>query len=156
MPGFLAGAYGRRGPDDPPALGVAVLGASGTASGLLELAHRLLDAAAEHDPAEIRPWRPGPPPPDDVRPVLGRWWGEGFEYVFFWRDGALRARPVDAPADRPPAVFEQVGQDVYRSVAGREIGELLRLTRDRPGGPVLRMHWATYRFTRDQETFSVG
>jgi hypothetical protein len=30
--------------------------------------------------------------------------------------------------------------------------ELLRLTRDGTGA-VVRMHWATYRFTRVQETF---
>ncbi|GAB3860254.1 hypothetical protein GCM10029963_62820 [Micromonospora andamanensis] len=42
--------------------------------------------------------------------------------------------------------------DVFRTVAGRENGELLRLTRD-SAGVVVRMHWATYRFTRRQETF---
>ena len=35
----------------------------------------------------------------------------------------------------------------------REAGELLRLTRDPATGEVVRMHWATYRFTRDQQTF---
>jgi CubicO group peptidase (beta-lactamase class C family) len=155
MPGFLAAAYGRRGGQAPPALGVAVLGASGTASQVFDLPHALLAAAVEHDPAEIEPWRPGAPAPEHLRPVLGRWWGEGFEYVFFWRDGALRARAVDAPADRPPAVFEEVGPDLLRTVSGREVGELLRLTRD-PAGEVVRMHWATYRFTRRQETFERG
>jgi YD repeat-containing protein len=37
-------------------------------------------------------------------------------------------------------------------VVGREAGELLRLTRD-DSGRVVRMHWATYRLTRDQQTF---
>jgi hypothetical protein len=46
-------------------------------------------------------------------------------------------------ADRP---------DVLRTVSGREAGERLRLTRD-ASGEVVRMHWATYRFTRRQETF---
>jgi YD repeat-containing protein len=41
---------------------------------------------------------------------------------------------------------------VLRTVSGREAGELLRLTRD-ADGRVVRMHWATYRFTRVQETF---
>ena len=27
------------------------------------------------------------------------------------------------------------------------------LTREHPGGPIVRMHWATYRVTRDQQTF---
>ena len=52
-----------------------------------------------------------------------------------------------------PAVFEETGPDVLRTVCGREAGELLRLTRDPAGAEVVRMHWATYRFTRGQETF---
>ncbi|TML25756.1 MAG: penicillin-binding protein, partial [Actinobacteria bacterium] len=73
--------------------------------------------------------------------------------IFFWRDGALRARAADDPPDRPPAVFEEVGPDLLRTVSGREAGELLRLTRDPDTGEVVRMHWATYRVTRRQETF---
>jgi CubicO group peptidase (beta-lactamase class C family) len=153
MPGFLAGVYGRRGSGTPPGLGVAVLGASGTATQVLELPHALLAEAVEHDPAEIEPWRPGEPAPEHLRTALGRWWSEGYEHVFFWRDGKLHARLADAPADRPPAVFEETGPDVLRTVSGREVGELLRLTRDPAGGEVVLMHWATYRFTRRQETF---
>jgi CubicO group peptidase (beta-lactamase class C family) len=154
MPGFLAGVYGRRGKDSPPALGVAVLGASGTAMETLELPHELLAAAAEHDPPDIEPWTPGDPAPGHLRSILGPWWSEGLEYVFFWRDGALRARAATAPAGRPPAVFEEVGTDLLRTVSGREAGELLRLTRDPATGEVVRMHWATYRVTRRQETFT--
>ncbi|MFI7488705.1 serine hydrolase domain-containing protein [Micromonospora echinaurantiaca] len=155
MPGFLAAVYGRRGGEGTAgAMGAAVLGSSGTAAELFELTHRLLNAAVEHDPAEIEPWRPGPPAPEAVRGLLGRWWGEGFEYVFSWHDGALRARCADDPAGKPPAVFAPLPDqpDVYRTVSGREVGELLRLTRDERG-TVVRMHWATYRFTRTQETF---
>ncbi|MEV4545428.1 serine hydrolase domain-containing protein [Micromonospora echinaurantiaca] len=155
MPGFLAAVYGRRGGEGTAgAMGAAVLGSSGTAAELFELTHRLLNAAVEHDPAEIEPWRPGPPAPEGVRGLLGRWWGEGFEYVFSWHDGALRARGADDPAGKPPAVFAPLPDqpDVYRTVSGREVGELLRLTRDERG-TVVRMHWATYRFTRTQETF---
>jgi CubicO group peptidase (beta-lactamase class C family) len=161
MPGFLAGVYGRRpapaglGDGTPRAMGCAVLGSSGTAIATVELPHKLLAAAVEEDPAEIAPWTPGEPAPEAYRSVLGRWWGEGFEYVFFWRDGALRARGADDPPGRPPAMFAPMPDrpDVLRGVAGREVGELLRLTRD-ASGTVVRMHWATYRFTRDQQTFS--
>ncbi|SCL17393.1 CubicO group peptidase, beta-lactamase class C family [Micromonospora nigra] len=155
MPGFLAAVYGRRGGEGTPgAMGAAVLGSSGTAAELFDLPHRLLAAAVEHDPADVVPWRPGPPAPAEVRGLLGRWWGEGFEYVFSWHDGALRARGAGDPAGKPPAVFAPVPgrPDVYRTVSGREVGELLRLTRDGTGR-VVRMHWATYRFTRAQETF---
>jgi CubicO group peptidase (beta-lactamase class C family) len=153
MPGFLAAAYGRRGGDAPPALAVAALGSSGTGTAVLELPHALLAAAAEHDPAEIALWRPGSPAPEHLRPVLGRWWGEGYEYVFSWRDGALQARGVADPPGRPPAVFRELEPDLLRTVSGRETGELLRLTRDPATGVVVHMHWATYRFTRDQQTF---
>jgi hypothetical protein len=147
--------YGRHGGCGTPAgCGVAVLGSSGTASALLELPHRLLAEAAEHDPADIATWSPGPAAPEAYRSVLGRWWGEGYEYVFSWRAGALQARGADDPAGKPPAVFAPVvGEpDRLRTVSGREVGELLRLTRD-PAGSVVLMHWATYRFTRLQETF---
>ncbi len=153
MPGFLAAAYGRRGPDTPPALAAAALGSSGTATQVLELPHALLAEAVEHDPADIAPWRPGTPAPEHLRSVLGRWWGEGFEYVFSWRDGALQARGAADPAGRPPAIFREEGPDLLRTVSGRETGERLRLTRDPASGAVVRMHWATYRFTRDQQTF---
>jgi hypothetical protein len=49
-------------------------------------------------------------------------------------------------------VFEPAGPDRLRTVSGREAGELLRLTRDADGA-VVRLHWATYRFTRVQQTF---
>ncbi len=153
MPGFLAGVYGRRGSDAPPACGAAVLGSSGTAVEILDLPHALLRAAATHDPADIQPWRPGPPVPPEFASVLGRWWGEGFEYVFSWRDGTLRARGAGDPPGRPPAVFEVLGPDLLGTVSGREAGEQLRLTRDPGTGVVVRMHWATYRFTRDQQSF---
>jgi hypothetical protein len=50
-------------------------------------------------------------------------------------------------------VFAQVEPDLLRTQSGREAGELLRLTRDPATGEVVRLHWATYRFTRDQQTF---
>jgi len=152
MPGFLAEVYGRRGPDVPPATGAAVLISSGTAAGVLDLTHELLDVALEEDPPEIQPWTPGEPAPEAYRSVLGRWWGEGFEYVFSWRDGRLQAKGATDPADQPPSVFAPEGADLLRTVSGREAGELLRLTRDETGR-VVKLHWATYRYTRQQEGF---
>ncbi|MEV4707045.1 serine hydrolase domain-containing protein [Actinoplanes sp. NPDC049316] len=155
MPGFLAGVYGRRGGDgNPGALGAAVLASSGTATEINDLVHDLLTIATETDPADIRPWSPGPPAPPRYRTVLGTWWSEGFQHTFSWHDGTLQSRAADAPADRPPSIFRPLPDqpDVLRTVSGRETGELLRLTRDAEGA-VVRMHWATYRFTRQQETF---
>ena len=154
MPGFLAGVYGRRGPGTPGACGAAVLGSSGTAAAVTEAPHALLAAAVEHDPPDIAPWVPGEPAPAAYRSVLGLWWGEGEPFVFSWHDGTLRARAVDDPRGKPPAVFEPLPDrpDLLRTVSGRETGELLRLTRD-ADATVVRLHWATYRFTRVQETF---
>jgi CubicO group peptidase (beta-lactamase class C family) len=155
MPGFLAGVYGRRGgAGNPGALGCAVLGSSGTAGEVNELVHQLLRLAVDLDPAEIKPWAPGAPAPAAYRSILGPWWGEGMPFVFSWHDGALQARAADDPAERPPAVFRPLPEqpDVLRTVSGREAGEQLRLTRDERG-VVVRMHWATYRFTRVQEAF---
>jgi CubicO group peptidase (beta-lactamase class C family) len=155
MPGFLSGVYGRRGGDgEPGALGCAVLASSGTAGQIIDLTHELLELAVELDPAEIRPWSPGDPAPEAYRSVLGPWWSEGFAHHFSWHDGTLQARLGDAPAGRPPSIFQPLADrpDVLRTVSGREAGELLRLTRAQDG-TVVRMHWATYRFTRSQETF---
>jgi CubicO group peptidase (beta-lactamase class C family) len=155
MPGFLAGVYGRRGgTGNPGALGCAVFGSSGTAGEVNELVHELLRLAVDVDPAEIRPWAPGAPAPAEYRSILGPWWSEGMPFVFSWHDGTLQARGSDAPAERPPAVFRPLPDepDILRTVSGREAGEQLRLTRDEQG-VVVRMHWATYRFTRVQEAF---
>jgi CubicO group peptidase (beta-lactamase class C family) len=156
MPGFLAGAYGRLGGTGTPgACGVAVLGSSGTATATVELPHQLLNAAIEDDPADVPMWTPGEAAPAPYRSILGRWWSEGFEFVFSWHDESLQARRVADPAGRPPAVFApEAGEtDLLRTVSGREAGELLRLDRDPGTGAVTLMHWATYRFTRTQETF---
>ncbi|ROP29596.1 serine hydrolase domain-containing protein [Couchioplanes caeruleus] len=155
MPGFLAGVYGRRGGEgNPGALGAAVLASSGTATEINDLVHELLTIAVDADPADIRPWSPGAAAPPQYRSILGPWWGEGFPHIFSWHDGALQSRAADAPADRPPSIFRPIPDqpDMLRTVSGREAGELLRLTRDAEG-TVVRMHWATYRFTRLQETF---
>jgi CubicO group peptidase (beta-lactamase class C family) len=173
MPGFLAAAYGRLdtsaaglgtgrpgtpnqlGPGDTPrGCGVAVLGSSGTATAILDLAHELLRTAVAEDPADVEAWRPGEAVPAAYASVLGRWWGEGYEYAFAWRAGALCAYRIGQPAGLAPAVFAPAGEeDVLRTVSGREVGELLRLTRDPGSGAVVRLHWATYRFTRTQQSF---
>ncbi|MGY0233898.1 serine hydrolase domain-containing protein [Longispora urticae] len=155
MPGFLAAAYGRRGPGSPRGMGAAVLGSSGNGAVVLDLTHDLLGASVEHDPVDVTPWAPGGSVPDEFRSVLGRWWGEGFEHIFRWEDGHLVARAAGLPADRAPAVFEPQAADVLRTVSGREVGELLRLTRD-ASGTVVGLHWATYRFSRDQQAFDGG
>jgi CubicO group peptidase (beta-lactamase class C family) len=158
MPGFIASAYGRFGPDQPAAFAAAALGSSGTAVAIGELVQTLLAVDAAEFPPPIAPWTPGEPAPADLRSVLGRWWSEGFEYIFSWRDGALHARRVQDAVHKPPSVFEPLPAtaDELRTLAGGEAGERLRLERDPAAGVVIRMRWATYRFTRTQEAFDGG
>lgn len=148
MPGFLSGAY----VDRAQKVAAAVLGSSGAASATCELPTRLIEASLAADPRDVEPWRIGESAPPELADVLGPWWSEGTEFLFSWHDGHLTARARDAPADKPPAVFEPGGADSYRVVSGRETGELLRLSRD-DHGAVRLMRWATYRVTRAQETF---
>ena len=114
-----------------------------------ELAGVVLDAEEEPEP-----WRPGELPPPDLAGVLGRWWSEGYEFVFSWRDGRLEARGAAAPEWRRPAVFERVDGDRFRTVSGRERGELLEIVRDGEGNPT-KLYWATYAFTRDPRPFGL-
>lgn len=148
MPGFLCGAY----VDREKKVAAAVLGSSGTAAETCSLPTRLIEASLAADPRDVEPWRIGEPAPPELAGVLGPWWSEGTEFVFSWHDGHLNARAREAPADKPPAVFDPAGADTYRVSSGRETGELLRLSRDEHGA-VTRMHWATYPVTRSQETF---
>ena len=68
------------------------------------------------------------------------------------RQGRLEARAPSLPEHLPSSVFERVGGDRYRTVAGRERGELLEVTRDADGRPV-KMSWATYLVTREPLPF---
>jgi CubicO group peptidase (beta-lactamase class C family) len=106
--------------------------------------------AAEALPAEKEPWGPGDPPPPELEDVLGSWWGEGTEWRFEWRGGRLEAR---LPGEKQvPALFEREAEDRYRTVSGREHGELLLVHRDADGAPAT-LSWATYVFTRAPRPF---
>ncbi|GAA3387896.1 serine hydrolase domain-containing protein [Cryptosporangium minutisporangium] len=148
MPGFLAGVWCRRG----VTIGAAVLGSSGTAGGITAAPHRLIAASLEHDPVDIQPWTIGEPVPREYVDILGRWWSEGSEFVFRWHRGHLEGRSVSAVAAAPPAIFAFEAPDLLRTVSGREAGERLELFRG-PDGKVELMRWATYRFTRTQQTY---
>jgi hypothetical protein len=112
----------------------------------------LLEAALEELAPERDRWTPEEPPPDEIVPLLGRWWSEGDEWIFSWRAGRLEARLAIAPPEREPSVFEPEGGDRFRTVSGGERGEVLRIVRD-ARGDVARLYWATYPFTRAPEIF---
>ncbi len=148
MPGFLAGLAVRR-PDRTAAIVLANTSAGVDAPALaVELVSTVLDA----EPAPADPWRPGPPVPAELAPLVGRWWSEGSPFTFSVLDGHLEARLDSQPPTKPPAVFEKVRDDVYRTVSGREQGEWLRVERSQ-SGEVTRMLWAGYPFTRRPQTF---
>ena len=76
----------------------------------------------------------------------------GGKTVFSWRNGKLEARLATAPPEREPSVFEQEGEDRFRTVSGGERGEAMRVVRD-DSGAVVKLYWATYPFTRSPEIF---
>jgi CubicO group peptidase (beta-lactamase class C family) len=151
MPGFVSSvmAYEK----DGEHAGVAVLANSSAGVDVEGLAADLLTTVLDAEVDEP-PWRPSDPPPEAVAGLLGRWWSEGSEYVFSWRQGRLEAQAAVAEAlrPRPPAIFRQVAADLWTTVSGREEGEELRAVRT-PDGTVSRLYWATYPLTRVPEVF---
>ena len=144
MPGHLSGfAYSRKD-------GVSTAALTNAGADMQAVAVSLAVDAIEGLPSEPEPWHPAGPPPPEVEGVLGRWWSEGEETIFSFRDGRLRARR-DRPEDEP-AVFEPDGADRFRVVSGRERGELLRVVRD-DAGEVVKLYWATYPFRREPFAF---
>ena len=148
FPGFLSMfAYSRR-----DQVGAVVLTNSGHWPKLSETGLALAEAALDELAPELEPWAPEEPPPAEIVPLLGRWWSEGTETVFSWRNGKLEARLATAPPERQPSVFEQEGEDRFRTVSGGERGEAMRVVRH-DSGAVVKLYWATYPFTRAPEIF---
>ena len=141
MAGHLAGVY----VDRKTKIGAAVLTNSGTRGDMDVFALSLAAKAKQLWPAPIAAWQPEQEPPADVRAILGRWWSEGNEFVFWWEGGALKAKVVGTPPGRGETTFEREGE-AWRASVGRERGERLRID----GG---RLIWSGYAFTRAQEPF---
>ena len=148
MPGFLAGLAVVR----ADRAGAAVLTNTSAGAKPESLAMKLAARSLELDPPAPARWLPQEEAPEPLRPLLGRWWSEGHEFVFFCRDGRLHARLDPPVATVETAVFEPAGGDRFRTVAGREDGEWLRVVRDEQGA-VTKLYWATYAFTRDPQVF---
>ena len=141
MAGHLAGVFVHR----KTQIGAAALTNSGTRGEMEPFAVSLVEQAMDIWPEPIEPWRPEAEPPEDVRGLLGRWWSEGSEFVFWWESGTLRAKVVGTPPGRGETTFERDG-DGWRAAAGRERGERLR---SEDG----QLVWAGYPFTRAQQPF---
>lgn len=150
FPGFLSMfVYSRR-----DRVGAVVLTNSGLWPKLSETGLALAEAALEEHALELERWAPEEPPPEEIVPLLGRWWSEGAETIFAWRQGKIEARLATAPPEREPSVFEPEGDDRFRTVSGQERGEVLRVVRDEAGA-IVKLYWATYPFTRTPELFGV-
>ena len=146
MPGHLSGfAYSRRD-------GICAAALTNAGADMRALAVRLAVAVIDALPAEPEPWRPAEHPPPEVATILGRWWSEGEESVFSFRDGRLQARLAHDGPEEEPAIFEPDGPDRFRAVSGPERGELLRAARN-DLGEVVKLYWATYPFHREPHTF---
>ena len=141
MAGHLAGVYIHR----KSQVGAAALTNSGTRGNMDLLCLQLAAKARELLPDEIEVWRPEAEPPAEARAVLGRWWSEGNEFVFWWEKGALQAKVAGTAPGRAETTFERDG-DGWVASAGRERGERLRVVGE-------DMVWAGYSFTRTQQPF---
>ena len=149
MPGFQASLVVSR--EDKT--GAAVLSNGSALTYVESLALRLAGKTFELAPPQPEEWHVEEPPPHDVVPLLGRWWGEGVEYVFRWRKAQLEASlAAETPRMLEPTRFEQEAPDRFRTLSGLERGELLRVVRDE-NGSVEKLYWATYPFTREPRAF---
>ncbi len=148
MPGHITGLFTHR---ETGTGGLALMNST-SAPDPAAFAIALADHVVENDPVEDEPWRPGTEVPEELAGVLGLWFSEGAPFVFSVKQGRLEARAQALPEHKPSSVFERVGEDVYRTVKGREAGELLRITRD-ADGRVTKMNWATYLVTREPYAF---
>lgn len=147
FPGFITGVMTHR---ESATTGLVLTNAT-NASAPGGFAAQLGTYAVDHEPALPSPWRPGTSVPSELAPLAGRWYSEGRAFVFTIREGRLEGR-VEGMPDAPPSLFEKVGEDTWRTTAGRERGELLRVRRDE-SGQVSRLNWATYLFTREPYAF---
>jgi len=149
MPGFLAGVCIHR----PERVGAAVLLNTSAGAGPEKLALDLAEATLDALPAAPEPWRADSGAPEDVAPLLGRWWSEGSELVLSWKDGRLRLELAGGPPGRSVSWLAPEGDDRWRIVEGRELGEVLRVARDEHGAPA-KLYVATYPLTRTPGGFA--
>jgi CubicO group peptidase (beta-lactamase class C family) len=150
MPGQISGLF----TDRESGTGGAVLMNASASPDPAAFAVELAEHVVNNDPEEPEIWRPGATVPEEYLELVGTWYTEGSPQVFSVREGRLEARSPSLAEHKPSSVFEKVGEDLYRTVAGRERGELLRVTRDEAGA-VVKLNWATYLVTREPLPFGV-
>lgn len=144
MPGHGTGIFTDR---ESGTAGIVLMNSS-TPGDPAAFAAQLVDTVLDREPAEPEPWRPGTELPDDLVPLLGRWYSEGRPWDLVVSSGALEVRSPEWPAQRPAWRFERVEPDLFRTASGLERGELLRVLRHADGS-VGSLRWATYRMSRE-------
>ena len=143
MPGFIARLY------FSPQEKLVAAALTNESEGVLgDVGLALVRTTAEEWPVAPELWRVGEPPPDDVVPLLGIWFGEATQLVLRWREGRLEARYEGSLDWEPSSAFERETADRWRTVSGPERGEALRIMRG-PDGSVARLVWAGYPITRE-------
>jgi hypothetical protein len=143
MPGFLAAVCVHR----PERTGAAVLCNTGAAARPERLALDLAEAVFADVERVPEPWHADAGAPPEVEPLLGRWWSEGNELVLAWKGGRSRLELVDGPPGRSISWLTREARRPLAHRQGRELGELLRVSRDDGGAPV-KLYVATYPLTR--------
>lgn len=148
MPGYLAVLVVHR------ASGTAVVAFANAytlhGDSMAGLGTRLLSLVLDAEPPPRLPWRPAPgPPPEEVAPLLGRWWWMGREFQASW-DTQAEELVLAAVSDGPgmPARFAREGADRWRGTAGADHGEQLTIRRDSQQA-VVELDIATFVYTRD-------
>lgn len=150
MPGFLAAIVCH----PPTQLAVVVLANTTGGFQVGQLAVQLLSVAREDSQSEPG-WSPGEAPPPRVAPLLGRWWSEWSEWIFRWRGGKLQAIQAESDPGEAATEFAEIAPDEFVALNGTERGErLVVIRRDGdPTGPLEKIYWATYPFTRAPHQF---
>jgi hypothetical protein len=149
MPGHITSTFVDR---ESGTAGIALFGATSSPAPSA-LATDLIIKVLEDDPLPPEAWVPGTDVPAELTGVLGTWFTEGSPFDFTIKNGVLQAKSPAAAEWQSPAVFEKIAEDTYRTISGRETGELLHITRD-PAGTPTKLHWATYLCTRQPLAFA--
>jgi len=71
--------------------------------------------------------------------------------VLSWRQSRLEAKLIGGAPGRDTSYFDPDGDDRFRSVEGRERGELLRVVRN-GAGEIEKLYFATYPLRREPST----
>jgi CubicO group peptidase (beta-lactamase class C family) len=89
------------------------------------------------------------PAPEDVRGLLGRYWGDTLDFRVRWRGGRIEVRlpPRKGLPARPSMRARLVGRDQLLFDGGPYVGEIAQLDRD-VDGRVTGWEVCTYRFDR--------